>query len=109
MSCLCQSDLQDDCCPVHGIEFLTSQADAIARLEYLRSTKEGWGADGDEPAPSSIAIDKAIGIVKCIVPDAIDLDAMGGIALWFYGENRLWIHVKNDGTSVLTVSEKCWG
>jgi hypothetical protein len=101
--CICQSDDQEDDCSVHGIdEYAMKRTWCISTLNSFRPMQDDWD-DGGAIAPSSISIDKAIDIVKCITPDYVDMDVMGGIALYYYGDKHLWIHIKNDGRSVLTV------
>jgi hypothetical protein len=100
MICTCKSDNQDTDCPIHGS---SRRSYCLAQLEAFRAVQDNWDEDGAS-APSTLSINKAIALVKCVVPDEVDLDVMGGIALYFYGENRLWIHVNNSGNLILTIS-----
>jgi hypothetical protein len=73
---------------------------AIARqVVELQSLPHGWDGD-DAPAPSPVAISRAIEIVGLVprLPDEVDPDAVGGVALWFYGDgNTAMVGVRNSG------------
>ena len=86
-------------------ELLTRFAtDLFARLECLAKLQDGW--DGDEaPAPAPATITRARGLINLVgrLPDEIDPDAVGGIALWFYSRSAamVMIGLRNNGAAVI--------
>ena len=98
----CQHQKRSFVVNVGGTSHGMSKERSIMLLNNMRAIQDNW--DGENaPAPSQVSIDRAIAICQCVVPGQVDIDVMGGIALYYYGDKQLWIHVKNDGTSVLTV------
>jgi hypothetical protein len=84
------------------------RAAARASLEALVPLRDGW--DGDEsPAPSPESIERARDLIQNLArtPDEVDPDAVGGVALWFYFENRarLMVGIRNSGDVLLCAYE----
>jgi hypothetical protein len=69
----------------------------VARLGALSDLPSGWDGSGDgiwdgggAPAPNALAIQRAGDVARAITkrPHAVDPDANGGIAIWYYGPDR---------------------
>jgi hypothetical protein len=76
----------------------------VNQIRLLGELQRDWDGDG-APAPSPLAIRRAIEIVAQLhqLPDEVDPDAVGGIALWFYGNDgrSMMVGVRNDGRSAV--------
>ena len=76
----------------------------VALFQPLERLEHGWDGDG-APAPSQAAVDRARRLVESIgrLPDEVDPDALGGVALWFYESDgrKTMIGVRNEGRSVV--------
>jgi hypothetical protein len=76
-----------------------------SRLRELSELRDGWDGDGSS-APSAVAIHRARRILaETRVPDEIDPDAVGGVAIWYRGPgNRDVACYCRNGGDVLVVS-----
>ena len=78
--------------------------DAVeSRLRELSELRDGWDGDGAS-APSTVAIHRARRILAGVkVPDAVDPDAVGGVAIWYHGPDRRDVacYCRNGGDVVI--------
>lgn len=85
-------------------QFQIKIAELIARLDQLRTLDDGWDGDG-AAAPSNAALTSARDALHQLgrLPDEIDADAIGGIALWFYSNcgRQVMIGIRNRGRVVV--------
>src|SRR5262249_10476993 len=78
--------------------------DLVRQINSFRELHEGW--DGDRaPPPSVTSIQRAIEIALLSprLPDEVDPDAIGGVALWFYVDDgrSMMISIRNDGRAAV--------
>lgn len=78
--------------------------EVVREIESLQQLQPDWDGDG-APAPSPEAIQRALEVVARVhrLPDDVDPDAVGGIALWFYGDDgrMVMVGVRNDGRAAV--------
>lgn len=80
----------------------------LKRLSELRSLKQNWDGEGAE-RPSDDVLDTVLrGLDEwSILPDDIDPDVIGGIALWFHSKQgahpdvAVMIGLRNNGKTVV--------
>lgn len=83
----------------------------LGAIDDLEKLEDDWDSEGaSKPAPRAIGCARAIitaGAQLDIVPDDVDSDVLGGVALYFIGLNEriVWIACMNSGTETIVFSE----
>lgn len=84
-----------------------------AKLAELAAMEDGWGLDGDEPAPNAFALNAAERIARDLESRGIPFkapapDVMGGVAIYVFPERggSAWVSIDNDEAIVVLL---IWG
>lgn len=81
------------------------------RLRSLSDLRDGWDGDGAS-APSAVAIYRTRRILaETKVPDEVDPDAAGGVAIWYRGPGRRDVacYCRNNGdVAVVSYQDGAW-